>query len=65
MVLIFLTFRVPDHPNTTKPLAEGVSLLRGREGLEAKAHQHDLKLLWSRCKSKGHDERSQVDAVGV
>ena len=65
MVLIFLTFRIPDHPNTTKPLAEGVFLLRGGEGLKAKAHQHDLELLWSRCECKGHDERSQVDAVGV
>ncbi len=49
MVLIFLTFRIPDHPNTTKPLAEGVFLLGGGEGLKAKTHQHDLQLLWSRC----------------
>ncbi len=45
MVLIFLTFRIPDHPNTTKPLAEGVFLLWGREGLKAKTHQHGLRLL--------------------
>ncbi len=49
MVLIFLTFRIPDHPNATHPLAEGVFLLGGGEGLKAKAHQHDLQLLWSRC----------------
>ena len=49
MVLIFLTFRIPDHPNATHPLAEGVFLLWGGEGLKAKAHQHDLQLLWSRC----------------
>lgn len=65
MVLIFLTLGIPDHPNTTKPLAESVFLLWGGEGLKAKAHQHDLQLHWSRRKSKGHDERSQVDAVGV